>query len=65
MLEGVRRMLEAVENCALYAVGTAGNALCAEVLQVVFSVLEVLKRALYTGLYSESCRSGWRLCSMC
>ena len=29
LVEGVRRILEAVENCALYAVGTAGDALCA------------------------------------
>lgn len=39
----MRRILEAVENCALYAVGTAGDALCAEVREVVLYVLEVLK----------------------
>ena len=30
LLEGVRCVLEAVETCALYAVDTAGDALCAE-----------------------------------
>ena len=34
-LEGVRHILEAVETCALYTVGTAGDALCAEVLEAV------------------------------
>ena len=32
VLEGVRRILEAVENCVVYAVGTAGDALCADVV---------------------------------
>ena len=30
-MEGVRRILEAVEKCAQYGVGTAGDTLCAEV----------------------------------
>ena len=41
LLEGVRRVLEAVENCAQYAVGTAGDALCAEVVEIVLKVVEV------------------------
>jgi len=43
----VRRILEVVENCALYAVGTPIDALCAEVLEVIHcklpSLLEVLE----------------------
>ena len=35
LLDGVRRILEAVKHCALYAVSTTGDALCAEVLDVV------------------------------
>jgi len=35
VLVGVRRMLEAVENCTVYAVGTAGDALGADVVEVV------------------------------
>ena len=31
-------------NCALYAVGTAGDALCAEVLEVVLKELEVVRK---------------------
>ena len=31
-----------MENCALYAVGTAGDALCAEGLEVVVEVAEVV-----------------------
>ncbi len=46
VLEGVRRILEAVENCALHAVGTAGDALCAtlhaEGAGVVLYMLEVV-----------------------
>ncbi len=33
-----------MENCALYAVGTAGDALCAEVLEVVLKELEVVPK---------------------
>ena len=36
LLEGVRRVLEAVEICALYAVGRAG-----EVVDVVLNVVDV------------------------
>ena len=53
--EGVRRILEAVENCALHAVGTAGDTLCAEVLEVVLKVPECC--ALYSG--------GSEWCAMC
>ena len=34
---------EAVKGCALYAVGNVGDALCAEVLEVVSFVFEMLK----------------------
>ncbi len=42
--EGVRRVLgvlEPVENCALYAVGTVGDAMCAEVVDMMLKVVEV------------------------
>ncbi len=42
-LEGVRHTLEAVENCTLYAIGTVGGALCAEVVELVRDVFEALK----------------------
>ena len=45
LLEGVRRELEDVENCALYAVGTAGDTLCTEVVEVVLKVAEVVLKA--------------------
>ena len=35
-----RRVLEAVENCALDTGGTVGDALCAEVMEVVPKVVE-------------------------
>src|SRR6266480_6613475 len=42
-LEGMRRILEAVENCALYAVSTAGDARCVlKVVEVVLYILEVV-----------------------
>ena len=42
----------AVGNCALYAVSTAGDALCAEVLEVALYVLELLKAcAVYRSVY--------------
>ena len=57
MLEGVRRMLQRVRRilepakiCALYAVGTAGDSLCPEELEVVLYMLEVV--------------SGVRMCPM-
>jgi hypothetical protein len=34
MLEGVRRRLEVVKNCTISAVGTAGDAICVEVVEV-------------------------------
>jgi len=43
---GVRCVLEAVENCALYAVGTVGDALCAEVVEVAVEVVEVVPKVL-------------------
>ena len=39
LLGGVRRVPKAVENCVLYAVSTAGDVLCAEVVEVVPKVL--------------------------
>jgi len=42
-LEGMLHMPDAVENRALYAVGTVGDALCVDVLEVVLHVLEGLK----------------------
>ena len=60
VLEGVRRMLEAVENCALYAVGTAGDALCAEVVEVVRKMVEVV---LKVAEVRRGCtEGGWGLC---
>ena len=51
-----------MESCALYAVGAAGDALCAavdalcaEVLDVVLYVLEVLKA------YAVCCSVYWKL----
>ena len=41
LLEGVRRILEAVENSGPYAVGTAGDAPCGDVLEVVLYVESV------------------------
>ena len=38
----MRRILEAVENCAPYAVSTAGDPLSAGVLEVVLYMLEVV-----------------------
>ncbi len=39
----MRRILEAVENCALYAVSTAGDARCVlKVVEVVLYILEVV-----------------------
>ncbi len=46
--------LEAVGNCALYAVGTAGDSLCAQALEVVLYVLEVLKAC------AVCCSAYWR-----
>ncbi len=55
LLESVRRILEALQNCALHATGAAGDALCAEALDVVLHVLEVVKTCVV-------CRSvDWRL----
>jgi len=42
-LESVRHTLDAVENCTLYAIGTVGDALCAEVVEVVLYVFEAMK----------------------
>ena len=49
---GLRRVLEAVENCALYAVSTAGDALCAALYAggyggwaLLLEVLEVVEVA--------------------
>jgi len=41
LLEGMRRVLEAVEICALYAVGTAS-----EVAEIVLKVVEVVLKGL-------------------
>ena len=55
LLESMGRILEALENCALHAIGTAGDALCAEALDVVLHVLEVLETCVV-------CRSvDWKL----
>ena len=51
LLEGLQRILEAVENCALYAAGTARDAPCVEVLEVVFYVLEVPKACAVCRFY--------------
>jgi len=37
----VRCVLKAVENCALYIVGTVGDVCCAEVAEVAAEVVEV------------------------
>ena len=47
LLEGVRRILEAVENSGPYAVGTVGDALCGDVLEVVLAVLKAVKVGIY------------------
>ena len=39
LLGVVRHVLEAVENCVLYAVSTAGDVLCAEVVEVMPKVV--------------------------
>ena len=58
----MRCVLEAVENCALYAVGTAGDALCAEVLEVMLYMLEVVNGVRRVQWVLEFI---WRLRSVC
>ena len=54
----MRRVQEAVESCALYAVGTVGDALCTDEVEVVPKMLgDLYRRCL------EVCAEGtWRLC---
>ena len=60
LLEGMRRILEAVANCALYAVSTADDARCVlKVVEVVVYILEVMNRV---RCVLESCSA---CCSVC
>src|SRR6266480_1759023 len=45
-MDGVRRILEVVKNCERYAVGAAGEALCAEAVDVVLKALDVVLKVL-------------------
>ena len=67
MLEGVRRVLKAVENCALYAVGTVGDALCAEVAEVMLKAVEVVINAVevLNGVRCVLRVLGIMLCMLC
>ena len=46
LLESVRRILEAVENWLLSAVRTAGDALCADVLEIVSALCALCVRCI-------------------